>query len=316
MSPAAPTEPPASPTPDNTRRNVQSAEHYAELQRAGLANPDAFWRAAAKQLYFESPLPDAGNLLNFNFNSDNGAPFVSFVEGAKTNVCYNCIDRFMLDRDGPDVEGVRVPKRNFNYKFYWEGNYWDEPTHDYAELTWETFQIVVKKCANILKSKGVQRGDRVLLYLPMVFQLPVAMLACARIGAVHVNVPGGMSAEGLAQRVVLSGAELIITVDGFWRGTKLIKAKETVDRAIALCKERGHEVKLTLMISHLSPNPGTPPPEAHEQFIGRRPCYFLNAPFNPEQDEWWADNFCKASPVCDVEWMDAEDPLFISLHQC
>uniref|UniRef100_A0A914W429 acetate--CoA ligase n=1 Tax=Plectus sambesii TaxID=2011161 RepID=A0A914W429_9BILA len=170
------------------------------------------------------------------------------------------------------------------------------------------------KCANILQSKGVQRGDRVLLYLPMVFQLPVAMLACARIGAVHVNVPGGMSAEGLAQRVALSGAELIITVDGFWRGTKLIKAKETVDRAIALCKERGHEVKLTLMISHLSPNPGTPPPEAHEQFIGRRPCYFLNAPFNPEQDEWWADNFCKASPVCDVEWMDAEDPLFISFH--
>jgi hypothetical protein len=85
------------------------------------------------------------------------------------------------------------------------------------------------------------------------------------------------------------------------------------------------------MISHLSPNAGTPPPELHEQFVGRRPCYFLNvrdtrttclsnssatqAPFNVEQDEWWAENFCKASPVCEVEWMDAEDPLFMCFHQ-
>ncbi|CAI5648900.1 unnamed protein product [Oreochromis niloticus] len=216
------------------------------------------------------------------------------MEGASTNICYNLLDR-----------NVHEKKLADKVAFFWEGNEpGDELTVTYRELLQRVCQF-----ANVLKAQGVKKGDRVSIYMPMVVELVVAMLACVRIGAVHSIVFAGFSAESLCERIVDSQCCLLITADGFYRGDKLINLKLLADEALQKCRDKGFPVGRCIMLKHLSKEPegilGSQSPPA------KRPCPDLQVPWNPEVDLCWDALLRGVSDECEPEWCDSEDPLFI-----
>uniref|UniRef100_A0A8C1VPU6 Propionate--CoA ligase n=1 Tax=Cyprinus carpio TaxID=7962 RepID=A0A8C1VPU6_CYPCA len=171
-----------------------------------------FWGDVAKDFFWKTKY--TGKFLDYNFDVTKGEVFVKCMEGATTNICHNVLDRNVHER-----------KLGDKVAFYWEGNEpGDEKTVTYRELLQQ-----VCKFANVLKSQGVKKGDRVSIYMPMVVELVVAMLGCARIGAVHSIVFAGFSAESLCERIMDSQCCILITADGFYRGDKLISLKLIAD---------------------------------------------------------------------------------------
>uniref|UniRef100_A0A8C4EZ74 Acetyl-coenzyme A synthetase, cytoplasmic n=1 Tax=Dicentrarchus labrax TaxID=13489 RepID=A0A8C4EZ74_DICLA len=171
-----------------------------------------FWGDVAKDFFWKTK--HSGQFLDYNFDVTKGEIFVKCMEGASTNICYNLLDRNVHER-----------KLGDKVAFYWEGNEpGDELTVTYRELLQRVCQF-----ANVLKSQGVKKGDRVSIYMPMVVELVVAMLACVRIGAVHSIVFAGFSAESLCERILDSQCSLLVTADGFYRGDKLINLKFLAD---------------------------------------------------------------------------------------
>uniref|UniRef100_A0A8C6T748 Acetyl-coenzyme A synthetase n=1 Tax=Neogobius melanostomus TaxID=47308 RepID=A0A8C6T748_9GOBI len=250
----------------------------------------SFWGDIAKDFFWKSK--HSGDFLSYNFDVTKGEIFVKFMEGATTNICYNLLDR-------------NVHEKNLGNKvaFYWEGNEpGDELTVTYRELLQRVCQF-----ANVLKSQGVKKGDRVSIYMPMAVELVVAMLACVRIGAVHSIVFAGFSAESLCERIMDSECLLLITADGFYRGDKLINLKLLADDALQKCKDKGFTVRKCIMLKHLSKEieEGSQSPPA------KRSCPDLQVPWNPEVDLCWHTLVKGASDECEPEWCDSEDPLFI-----
>uniref|UniRef100_A0A3Q1FW41 Acetyl-coenzyme A synthetase n=1 Tax=Acanthochromis polyacanthus TaxID=80966 RepID=A0A3Q1FW41_9TELE len=189
--------------------------------------------------------------------------------------------------------------------YFREGNEpGDELTVTYRELLQRVCQF-----ANVLKSQGVKKGDRVSIYMPMVVELVVAMLACVRIGAVHSIVFAGFSAESLCERIMDSQCSMLITADGFYRGDKLINLKLLADDALQKCKDKGFPVERCIMLKHLSKEAedilGSQSPPA------KRLCPDLQVPWNPEVDLCWHSLLRGVSDECEPEWCDSEDPLFI-----
>ncbi|PIK43930.1 putative acetyl-coenzyme A synthetase, cytoplasmic isoform X2 [Apostichopus japonicus] len=180
---------------------------------------------------------------------------------------------------------------------------------DDSKITYSELLVEVCKFANVLKDVGVKRGDRVAIYMPMIIELVVAMLACARIGAIHSIVFGGFSADSLAGRMVDGQCSVVVTADGVYRGSKLLKLKEVVDNAITLADKKGLKVHTVIAVRHLGPGAGQTP-EAPAQ-SAKRPCYDLETTMVEGRDHWWHDKMATASDQCEPEWMDAEDPLFI-----
>jgi len=175
--------------------------------------------------------------------------------------------------------------------------------------------VLVNKFGVILKKKGVKKGDRVAIYLPMIVELVVAMLACARIGAVHSIVFGGFSAESLAARIMDAKAEVLVTADGVWRGPKVIRLKEIADDATETCKKQGHPLKHVVVVRHITVPPGgtvNGPSSATGSPPGKRPCLDLKVQLN-EHQTWYDEEMATVGDdvQCEVEWMDAEDPLFM-----
>uniref|UniRef100_A0A4W3J0F6 Acetyl-coenzyme A synthetase n=1 Tax=Callorhinchus milii TaxID=7868 RepID=A0A4W3J0F6_CALMI len=168
-----------------------------------------FWAEFAKEFYWKSP--PTGAILDYNFNVKKGSVYVKFMEGATTNICYNLLDRNIQQHD----QGDKVA-------YYWEGN---DP-NDCSTITYSQLLKQVCKFANVLRSLGVQKGDRVAIYLPMIPELVYAMLACARIGAVHSIVFAGFSSESLCERILDSHCSFLVTADGFYRGEKIINVKQ------------------------------------------------------------------------------------------
>uniref|UniRef100_A0A4W4HSM6 Propionate--CoA ligase n=1 Tax=Electrophorus electricus TaxID=8005 RepID=A0A4W4HSM6_ELEEL len=192
--------------------HISSFETFKELYEKSVESPEEFWGDVAKDFFWKTK--HTGQFLDYNFDVTKGKIFVKCMEGATTNICYNILDHNIHERQ----LGDRVA-------FYWEGNEpGDEKTVTYRELLEQ-----VCKFANVLKSQGVKKGDRVSIYMPMVIELVVAMLACARIGAVHSIVFAGFSAESLCERIIDSQCSLLITADGFYRGDKLISLKVIAD---------------------------------------------------------------------------------------
>uniref|UniRef100_A0A1A7WDF1 Acetyl-coenzyme A synthetase n=1 Tax=Iconisemion striatum TaxID=60296 RepID=A0A1A7WDF1_9TELE len=272
--------------------HVPSFEKYKELYIQSVENPAEFWGAVAKDFFWKTQ--HTGQFLDYNFDVTKGEIFVKCMEGATTNICYNLLDLNVHDRNLGD-----------KIAFFWEGNEpGDELTVTYRELLQRVCQF-----ANVLKSQGVKKGDRVSIYMPMVVELVVAMLACVRIGAVHSIVFAGFSAESLCERIMDSQCSLLITADGFYRGEKLINLKLLADEALQKCRDKGFLIQTCIVLKHLSTDPEalvsshSPP--------AKRPCPDLEVPWNPEVDLCWHMLMKGASDECEPEWCESEDPLFI-----
>uniref|UniRef100_A0A8C9TJU3 Acetyl-coenzyme A synthetase n=1 Tax=Scleropages formosus TaxID=113540 RepID=A0A8C9TJU3_SCLFO len=243
-----------------------------------------FWGDVAKDFFWKSK--HTGQFLDYNFDVTKGKVYIKCMEGAITNICYNVLDRNVHDK-----------KMGDKVAFFWEGN---EPG-DELKVTYRELLKQVCKMANVLKSLGVKKGDRISIYMPMVVELVVAMLACARIGAVHSIVFAGFSAESLCERILDSQCSLLITADGFYRGDKLINLKMIADDALEKCTEKNFSVQKCIMLKHLSKD-GSLLPEGSQS---------PPVPWNPEVDLCWHTLMEEASDECEPEWCQSEDPLFI-----
>ncbi|XP_033838242.1 acyl-CoA synthetase short chain family member 2 like [Periophthalmus magnuspinnatus] len=264
--------------------HVPNFNSYLELYKKSIESPEAFWKDVADEFFWKKPA--TGPILQYNFDVTKGNIFVKCLEGAKTNICYNVLDRHVKDGNLGD-----------KVAYYWEGN---SPDH-HSEITYNQLLSQVCRCANVLKKMGVQKGDRVSIYLPMVPELVYSMLACARIGAVHSVVFAGFSSESLCERIVDAQSSVLITADGVYRGEKLINLKQIVDEALEKCKERGcSSVTKCLVVKH----------QALRTKSGAA-CNKLQTPWDPSCDVFWDDAMRDSSDQCEPEWMDSEDPLFI-----
>ncbi|KAK2185502.1 hypothetical protein NP493_232g00016 [Ridgeia piscesae] len=188
---------------------------------------------------------------------------------------------------------------------------------DEGKITYSGLLTQVCKFANVLKAKGVKKGDRVAIYMPMITEIVIAMLACARIGAVHSIVFAGYSLDALALRIVDAQATVLVVGDGVWRGTKVVSLKQIADGAMHMCEEQGHAVKTCIVVRHLSPdeetviNDGGADGDCDDNEIAKRPYMKLKVHWNTDRDTWWHEEMAKVGSECEPEWMKSEDPLFL-----
>ncbi|WP_299485443.1 acetate--CoA ligase [Acaryochloris sp. IP29b_bin.137] len=241
---------------------IKSAEEYEQLYAKAEADPQAFWaELAEKELdWFEK----------WDTVLDWQPPFAKWFAGGKLNITYNCLDRHL-----------KTWRRN-KAALIWEGEPGDSRTLTYAQLHREVCQA-----ANVLKQLGVSKGDRVGIYMPMVPEAAIAMLACARIGAPHTVVFGGFSAEALKDRLNDAEAKLVITADGGFRKDKAVPLKVAVDKALA---DNGV-------------------PSVNNVLVVQRTQ--TDVTMAPNRDHWWHELVPAASANCPPEPMDSEDMLFI-----
>jgi len=243
---------------------INSMDEYQALYQRSIENPDGFWAEQADKYLAWGKKWDS--VLKYDFE----AAKIEWFGGGVLNAAYNCLDRHQ------DTLKEKTA-------FYWEG---DNPAES-KPITYGDLYDQVNRFAAVLKSKGVQKGDRVIIYMPMIVELPVAMLACARIGAIHSVVFGGFSAEALANRIQDCRAKLVITVDGGFRAGKAIPLKSTVDAALKNC------------------------PHVESVIVFKRADLKLD--LDPAREVWWHDAVSDPDLPSYVspEPMDAEDPLFI-----
>lgn len=278
--------------------HCRSLEEYKRLYKKSVEQPVEFWGEIAKDLYWKVA-PSKDQFYSFNFDVNKGPINISWMRDGVTNVCFNVLDRNVYEKN----LGGKVA-------FYWEGN---DP-EDCFKITYAELLKDVCKCANVLKSKGLKKGDRVAIYMPMVIELVVAMLACARIGVVHSIVFGGFSENSLKDRIIDAQTSVLITSDGAWRGDKLLHIKDVCDGAIDLCHKKNFEVKHCIVIKHASCGVQTDScngVDGPDDKVGKRPTNKLKIKWFKGRDSWWHEEMAAASDVCEPEWMSAEDPLFI-----
>ncbi|KAK9310413.1 hypothetical protein QLX08_000381 [Tetragonisca angustula] len=278
-----------------------SLEQYRKMHEISVKNPQEFWSEIAKEFYWETPATE-DKFFSYNFDLNKGDIFIKWMEGASTNISFNLLDKNVKSGNGDKIA------------FYWEGN---DPD-DYSRLTYRKLLEEVCRFANVLKSKGVTKGDRVAIYMPMILELPIAMLACTRIGAVHSVVFGGYSSDSLAERIMDSKAKILITTDGVWRGEKLLILKSICDEALKKVKKNSHEVECCIVVAHLRRL--SSPQSAKSDSTGKtngvngtsdNAFDIPEIPWDDDRDCWWHDEVEDAEDKCYPVWMNAEDPLFI-----
>jgi len=252
------------PPPDfAARAHIKSFEQYQQMYERSINDPEGFWSEMARQFVWKKTWD---RVHDFSFGKE---VYIKWFIGGQTNICVNALDRH-LDKRGDQIA------------FIWEGN---EPGVD-KKLTYRQVHTEVCKFANVLKSLGVRKGDRVCLFLQMIPELPIAMLACARIGAIHSVVFGAFSEESLRDRIQDSTCKILVTQDTALRGAKNdIPMKTKADAAVAQC------------------------PSIEKVIVVRRTGNAV--PMKAGRDLWWHEEMAKASTVCEPVWVDAEDPLFI-----
>ncbi len=246
------------------KAKISDLHQFKQMWRDSIEKPDEFWAGMAEEHIEWFKKWDAVEEYDLEYNF-----FIRYFRGAKLNASYNCLDRHL-----------RGWRRN-KAALIWQGEPFDESrTYTYLQLHRE-----VCKFANVLKGRGVKRGDRVTIYLPMIPELAISLLACARIGAIHSVVFGGFSAEALRDRIIDSGARTVITSNFGYRSGKLINIKENADSAMACCSG----ITDCIVVKRIEKECG--------MTAGR--------------DYWWHEQMADASAVCEPEHMDSEDPLFI-----
>jgi acetyl-CoA synthetase len=255
------------PAPKEFAKNaaVKSMEEYQALYDESIKNPDKFWGKMAEQLDWFKKW-DKYEVADFKNNPD-----VRHFVGGKINASYNCLDRHL-----------KTSRKN-KAALIWQG----EPDSDVRTFTYQELHHEVCKFANALKKIGVKKGDTVSIYLPMIPELAIAMLACVRIGAIHCVVFGGFSAEALRDRILDCKSKLLITADGYWRSGRQIKSKDSADAAVAAC------------------------PNINNVIVVKRLGIDIN--IQDGRDLWWHDLMSAADITarCEPEHMNADEPLFI-----
>uniref|UniRef100_A0A803YCY0 Acetyl-coenzyme A synthetase, cytoplasmic n=1 Tax=Meleagris gallopavo TaxID=9103 RepID=A0A803YCY0_MELGA len=230
----------------------------------------------------------SGPFLRYNFDVTKGKIFIEWMKGAKTNICYNLLDR-----------NVGEKKLGDKVAFYWEGN---EPG-DSMKITYGELLRKVCQFANVLRNHGVKKGDRISIYLPMILELVVAMLACARIGAIH-SVVAALAAECLSHCPYCFA-------DAFYRGDKLVNLKQIADEALQKSKDKGFSLKKCIVVKHLGREEVAADGACSQSPPLKRLCQDVQVPWDPHMDVWWHDLMSSASMECEPEWCDSEDELFI-----
>ena len=242
---------------------IRNLDEYRKIYQKSVDDPEGFWAQMAEQLdWFRT----WDKVLVDDFTNAKHEWFV----GGKINVTHNCVDRHL-----------KTWRKN-KAAFIWEGDIGDTHTLTYQQLFTE-----VNRCANVLKKLGVKKGDRVSIYLPMVLELPIAMLACARIGAIHSVVFGGFSADALRDRMIDCDSSVLICSDGYYRGGCVVRSKDNADDALKTC------------------------PNVKKVIVVRRAQ--IEVRMEPDRDQWWHD-LMKSEDVdryCEPERLDSEAPLFI-----
>ncbi len=240
--------------------NISSEEQYQEMWQRAKDDPAGFWGELAKEnLHWFKP---------FDSVMDGDMPDTKWFSGGTTNVSYNCLDRHL-----------ETERRN-KAALIWEGEPGDTRVLRYQDLHRE-----VCRFANVLKKLGVETGDRVTLYMPMIPELTIAMLACARIGAVHSIIFGGFSADAVADRNNDAQAKVVVTADGGWRRGKEVPLKAAVDAAM----EKSPTVESVVVVKRTGGD----------------------VDMVPDRDFWWHDLVEGMSTECEAVELDAEHPLFI-----
>ncbi len=249
------------PSPEFAQRaHVRGMDGYRELYRRAQEQPAQFWgELAEKELFW---------FEKWSQVIDWKPPFVKWFVGGKTNACYNCVDRHLTTH------------RKNKVAILWEGEPGDQRMISYQEL-----HRLVSRFANVLKSRGLKAGDRAIIYMPMIPELPVALLACARLGIIHSVVFGGFSAEALKTRIQDLEAQVVITADGGWRRGKEVKLKPAVDESLTDC------------------------PSVRDVIVYRRTGSDIN--MKAGRDLWWHELDEGMSEVCPAEPLDSEAPLYV-----
>ena len=242
---------------------IKDLQHYNELYEQSVKDPEGFWKNEAESFTWFKPFD---KVCEWDFKK----PDVKWFLNGKTNISYNCIDRHLLER--ADQTAI-----------IWEPN---QPGDEAIKLSYQELHDEVCRCANGLKSLGVAKGDRVVFYMPMVVELAIAVLACARIGAVHSVVFAGFSAQALADRVDDATAKMIICSDYNNRGNKTIPVKQVVDDAMNIGCSSVEKV-----------------------IVHKNTGASIN--WSDGKDIWWHEMVDAQSPICEPEAMDSEDMLFI-----
>ena len=249
--------------PEWKARAFVDSDKYNAMYKSSVEDPVGFWGEHGKRVDWIRPY---SKVKNTSYDPHNVS--IKWYEDGTLNVCVNCVDR-------------HVAKRGDQVAIIWEG---DDPTHD-EKITYRQLHGRVQKFANVLKANGVKKGDRVTIYLPMIPEAAYAMLACARIGAVHSVVFGGFSPDSLSGRIIDADSKLIITADEGMRGGRIVPLKRNTDEALKKC------------------------PGGEKVLVVRRTGN--NVPWTAGRDIWLHEELVKVSGECPAVEMGAEDPLFI-----
>ncbi|QOJ14305.1 MAG: acetate--CoA ligase [Planctomycetia bacterium] len=252
----------APPPHFSTDAHLRSMEEYERMHRRSVERPEEFWAEVASELHWHQPWE---RVLDWN------PPHAKWFVGAKTNIAYNCLDRH-IERGLGEKTAI-----------LFEG----EPG-DTRRISFRELHEQVCRFANVLRAQGVKKGDRVTIYMPLVPELAVAVLACARIGAPHSVIFGGFSGQAIIDRVTDAESHIVITADGGWRRGKVVPLKQTVDEAAEKCDL----IRKVIVLER----------------VGAKHAAVT---MKPGRDLWWHELMAGASAVCPAEAHDAEDMLFL-----
>jgi len=246
------------------KARIKSMKQYEEMYKQSIGDPEEFWSEMAADLdWFKK----WDKVLEYDFPKAK----IQWFKGGKLNISYNCLDRHL-----------KTWRKN-KAALIFQGELPDET----RTLTYQELYYLVNKFANVLKKKGIKKGDRVTIYMPMILELPIAMLACTRIGAIHSIVFGGFSADSLRDRIQDCASKFLITTDASYRSGRVVPLKENADKALEECPSVETVIVYNRTNSKVTMKEG--------------------------RDVWWHDEMAAEDikPYCEPEQMDAEDPLFI-----